>query len=71
MTCFVLPVFDNLHLLYCIQWAYSEFIDIQPGPKASNEFVIILKKGKGYSVYMILHRLPGVSSQSPYLFSKS
>ena len=32
-------------LLIPLQWAYSEFIDILPSLKSSNEFIITLKKG--------------------------
>ncbi|XP_062518532.1 LOW QUALITY PROTEIN: dnaJ homolog subfamily C member 13-like [Corticium candelabrum] len=28
------------------QWEYKDFLDISPSPKASNEFVIVVKKGK-------------------------
>ena len=29
-----------------LQWAYSEFVGIAPSPKATNEFVITVRKGK-------------------------
>ena len=29
-----------------LQWAYSEFVGIAPSPKATNEFIITVRKGK-------------------------
>ena len=34
----------SLSVLQC-QWPYNEFVAIQASPKASNEFVITVKKG--------------------------
>ena len=31
-------------IIFCVQWAYNEFAGIQASSKASNEFIITLKK---------------------------
>ena len=35
---------NDLALFLWVQWAYSEFVGIQASPKATNEFIISLKK---------------------------
>ena len=49
-VCLCLHSGPILSLFVCLfafaQWPYSEFVDIAPSPKADNELVITVKKGK-------------------------
>ena len=43
---------DLTDSLFCvIQWAYSDFTGIAPSAKASNEFIINVKKGNTSSYF--------------------
>ena len=48
-VCTSLPLnilFMCITMFASVQWPYSEFVDITPSPKADNELIITVKKGK-------------------------